>query len=35
MAHDLPVYSRHPADFERIDGLEVIPVTPAPLTGQP
>jgi hypothetical protein len=31
----LPVYSWHPAKFEGIDGLEVVPVTPPPLARQP
>lgn len=27
MAHNLPVYTCNPADFEGIDGLDVVPVT--------
>lgn len=27
LAHNLPVYTSNPADFEKIDGLEVVPVT--------
>jgi hypothetical protein len=27
LAHNLPVYTCNPADFEKIDGLDVVPVT--------
>jgi tRNA(fMet)-specific endonuclease VapC len=27
LAHQLPVYTCNPADFEKIDGLQVVPVT--------
>jgi predicted nucleic acid-binding protein len=27
MAHQLPVYTCNPADFDKIDGLQVVPVT--------
>ncbi|HEY4853356.1 MAG TPA: hypothetical protein VII22_21410 [Streptosporangiaceae bacterium] len=26
LAHQLPVYTCNPADFDKIDGLEVVPV---------
>ena len=30
IAHDLPIYTRNPADFAGIDGLEVIAVHDPP-----
>ena len=34
LAHQLPVYTCHPADFDKIDGLQVVPVRlPGPASG--
>jgi predicted nucleic acid-binding protein len=27
VAHDLPLYTRNPDDFDHLDGLHVVPVT--------